>query len=320
MGIDESLPRPESALIIDDDPRIAQLVAFHLDGVVEAFEFATTGEEGVRLGVEAPPDIILLDIEMPGIDGFETCRRLKDDPATRDVPIIFLTGDDEPNCKAMALDSGATDYVTKPFAPIDLQARVRAALRTKRLIDLLRFAARLDPLTGLGNRAVLDNALLAAIAELNRNEVGFAVCMLDLDHFKQINDHYGHAAGDDVLRAVGRTIASCLRPYDVAARFGGEEFVVLLRQVEGDEAEEVFERMLHKIRSLEVRTLDSTIAVTASAGLALVFPKDVGAAASPSLEGVLSIVDGALYEAKRLGRDQLVRAEGEKQVGDFLRA
>ena len=312
MELAESPTRPETVLIIDDDSRISELVAFHLEGVVEAFEFATSGEAGIRIATHLPPDIILLDIDMPGIDGFEVCRQLKAESATRDVPIIFLTGDSEANRKAEALDCGASDYVTKPFDAVDLQARVRSALRTKRLIDLLRFQARIDPLTGLGNRSVFDDSLEAALADFERNGGTFGLCMLDIDHFKRINDRFGHAAGDEVLRSVGRGIATCLRPYDVASRFGGEEFAVLLGKVEVEEAVETSERLLHTIRSLEIRATTGVIAVTASAGLALVTAADHPRAGARAVEAVLRSADAALYEAKMNGRDQLTVAMREQ--------
>ncbi len=304
--------KKETVLVIDDDPRIADLVAFHLEGVVDTVEVSSTGESGVRLAVQSPPDLVLLDIEMPGIDGFEACRQLKADPTTRDIPIIFLTGDGQTHHKVKALDSGGTDYVTKPFEVVDLQARVRAALRMKRMIDLLRFQAQIDPLTGLGNRAVLDESLAASVAEYQRRGLSFGFCLIDLDHFKKVNDRYGHLAGDEVLRVVGQTVKSHLRPYDVASRFGGEEFSVLLRNLERRDAEEAIARLLDDIRGLRISVLTESIEITASAGLAAYCDTDDHGPAL-SADVVIRAADMALYEAKDRGRDCLVLADAQKE-------
>ena len=296
--------KKEVVLVIDDDSRIGGLVEFHLEGVVGEVQFAETGETGISVATSTQPDLILLDIDMPGIDGFEVGRQLKHDVTTRDIPIIFLTGETETHRIAHALDSGATDYVTKPFEVIDLQARVRAALRTKRLVDMLRIQARLDPLTGLSNRGVLDDALAAQVAEQARHAPNFAFCLLDLDHFKAVNDSYGHAAGDEVLREVAQALKVNARPYDVVCRFGGEEFALLLRNSTGAGAKEAVGRMLQDIRQLKIAFGESRLSITASAGLVMVETCDE----SLTPERLLIAADHALYAAKESGRDQLVAA------------
>ena len=183
-------------LAVDDDPHVHDLIAFHLDGVVDEILHAVLPEQGIQMAVEFAPDVILLDIEMPKLDGFEVCRRLKDDEVTRDIPVLFLTRDKDGSRIAEGLDCGGADYITKPFDPVELQARVRAALRAKRLVELLREHARIDALTGLYNRASFQEALERALANYSRNGEPFGLLVVDLDYFKRINDTYGHGVGD----------------------------------------------------------------------------------------------------------------------------
>ncbi|MCP4904845.1 MAG: diguanylate cyclase [bacterium] len=293
---------PERALIIDDDPRIGELVEFCLKGVVEIVEQAKTAEAGISIARSTPPDVILLDVNMPGCDGFQACRSFKEDALLRDIPVIFLTGETGPHQIARALDYGAMDFVTKPFVAIELQARVRAALRTKRLVDMLRSQALLDPLTGLGNRGALDAALKAQVADHARHASPFAFALIDLDHFKQTNDGHGHMAGDDILRHVGLCLRNRCRPYDVAGRFGGDEFGLLLRDSEAPAAEAAVRRILRDIREVEIFVDGSKVAVSASAGLVTANRTWL----LPSTGELLKVTDGALYAAKRAGRDQLI--------------
>lgn len=193
-------------LVIDDDPNAHDLTDHYLSGVVSQTIHASSGREGIRIARTSPPDAILLDIDMPGMDGFQVCRQLKEKDVTRDIPILFLTKDKESCRIAKALDYGASDYVTKPFVPVELQARVRAALRVKRASDVLREQALFDPLTNLANRRVFDDGILASIADYTRNGRAFGLLILDLDHFKAVNDTYGHGAGDEVLTRVGTVI------------------------------------------------------------------------------------------------------------------
>ncbi len=297
-GIDWS-PR---LLVIDDDPNAHELTDYYLSGVVQELIHASSGREGIQIAEASPLDAILLDIDMPGMDGFQVCRQLKEKDVTRDIPVLFLTKDHESCHIAKALDSGGSDYVTKPFVPVELQARVRAVLRVKRANDVLREQALFDPLTNLANRRTFDEGLHASIADYARNGRAFGLMILDLDHFKAVNDTYGHGVGDEVLIQVGAAIRQMSRPYDVSARYGGEEFGLILNQTEPAEARRTGNRLLEAIRCLLIPAGNQQIRVTASAGLAYssACGTEVGA------KCILEQADAALYEAKRQGRNRLV--------------
>lgn len=288
-------------LVIDDDPTAHDLTQYYLSTIVSETFHAFSGPQGLQLAQDALPDAILLDIEMPGMNGFQVCRQLKEADGTRDIPILFLTKDKDSFHIAQALDAGGSDYVTKPFVPLELQARVRLALRVKRANDALKKQALFDPLTNLGNRGVFDNGLRAAVAEYARDGRAFALLILDLDHFKLINDRHGHGVGDEVLVQIGKIIQRTSRPYDVVARYGGEEFGVILNQIGPADARAFGLRLLEAIRQQAIAIGDRQLHVTASAGLACACELDSEIDAA----GILEQADRALYQAKQNGRDRL---------------
>jgi diguanylate cyclase (GGDEF)-like protein len=292
----------ETLLIVDDDPNIHPLIDFHLDGVVERILHAASPLVGLQLAKQYQPDVVLLDIDMPRMDGYALCRELKNDEDTRDIQVLFLTGERKEHQIARALDTGGTDYVTKPFNVIVLQARVRAALRTKRLVDLLKREARVDGLTGLPNRRVFEEVLEQHWAEHERHAQNFAVVMLDLDHFKAINDEFGHGVGDEALRRVGKAIRGTQRTYELACRFGGEEFAMLLLGVDEKGAVHAVERTLDAIGEICLRVGDRVVSFTASAGVASISPTNTEIGTIRLLE----IADAALYRAKAEGRSRVV--------------
>jgi diguanylate cyclase (GGDEF)-like protein len=296
-------------LVIDDDHVIHNEVERALKPhLVDHIESSYTPGDGIRAAFECPPDVILLDINLPDMDGFKVCRILKESGATRDVPILFLTVDTNVVHLARALDCGATDYIRKPVNPIELQARVRVALRDKQLVDLLKEQARIDALTGLWNRAALDDALVAVAAAHERTAQAASFLMADLDRFKEVNDTYGHGVGDQLLRSVGIAINACCRPYDIPCRFGGDEFGVIFGQVEGSNARCAANRMLDRLRQVEVAAGTHALTVTISAGLA---PSDA-LRDGFSAQDMLKAADSALYRAKKKGRNELVVVGEEK--------
>ncbi len=299
--------RTETLLVVDDDPKIHPLIEFHLDGVVERILHAESPVAGLQIARHTKPDVVLLDIDMPRMDGFELCRELKADEDTRDSQVLFLTGESQEHQIARALDSGAADYVTKPFNVVVLQARVRAALRTKRLVDLLRREARIDGLTGRPNRRAFEDALNQQWSQQQRKAENFATVVLDLDHFKSINDEYGHGVGDEVLRCVGTALQASQRAHEVWCRIGGEEFAALLRGVDSEHAVELVERMLAEIKKVQVRAGHGIVSVTASAGIANMSPES----STTEATRLLQIADDALYSAKTAGRACLVSVEVE---------
>lgn len=290
-------------LVIDDDSTVSAAVEERLEGtVVDRVLKADLPGEGIRIAVRERPDAILLDINMPQMDGFKVCRHLKKMPATRGIPILFLTIDRNITHLAKALDCGGADYIRKPFHAAELEARVKAALRTKRLLDLLLEQARIDALTGLKNRAAMDDALRAATAAHERTGQPLALLMIDLDNFKAINDTYGHGVGDAVLSKIGGCLVDRCRPYDHACRFGGDEFSVILGNTEGADARLAAERILSGVIEIEVQAAEAAVVVRSSAGL-------VSSAEMPSNfepSDMLKAADQALYRAKHQGRGRLV--------------
>src|SRR5262245_45435509 len=189
----------QGVLVIDDSELIHDVLAVRLRPEEVLLHRATSAADGVARARELAPDLILLDLTLPDATGFEVLRRLKEDPATAQVPVIFLTAAADTEAKVKAFDAGAVDYVTKPFQVAELRARVRAALRTKRYQDLLATRAQIDGVTGLWNRAYLDQRLAEETAALRRHQRPFALLMIDLDGFKELNDAHGHPFGDRVL-------------------------------------------------------------------------------------------------------------------------
>lgn len=241
--------------------------------------------------------MILLDLDMPDMSGFEVCRRLKADAEFCMIPVIFLSGSGSLSDKVKGLDLGAVDYVTKPFDGVELQARVRAALRTKRLQDLLTKYAQIDPVTELWNR-VLEERLREEWARIRRHGGRFAVVMADLDHFKVVNDTYGHPAGDQVLREVATIMAAESRSSDLLARYGGEEFAVILPTHDASEAVTIATRCRNKIEKAHMHVSGITIQITASFGVA-------DSQGRASYEEVVQDADKVLYHAKQAGRNRV---------------
>ena len=290
-------------LVIDDDESMHPVVERALvPHIADRIDSAYLPGDGIRCAFEAVPDVILLDVNMPDMDGFKVCRLLKENGATRDVPVLFLTIDTNVIHLARALDCGATDYIRKPVNPIELQARVRVALRDKNLVALLKEQARIDALTGLWNRAALDDALIAAAAAHDRTGQRVSFLMIDVDHFKEVNDGYGHGVGDQLLRAAGQAIKSCCRPYDIACRYGGDEFGVIFAQVEGHGGECAASRLLDQLGKVQIPAGTSFVKLETSAGLATSDALRDGF----SGQDLLKAADSALYRAKKAGRNRLV--------------
>lgn len=293
-------------LAIDDSPDIHQLLAARLKPEQVVLHSATEGEEGLALALRLRPDLILLDVDMPNISGFELCQRLKADPLTAAIPVIFLTGAGEVDAKVRGFDLGAVDYVTKPFEPAELRARVRAALRTKRYQDLLAARAQLDALTGLSNRAYFDRRLVEELSAVTRHGRTVSLVIMDLDHFKSVNDTYGHPTGDLVLQSVGEALTSAMRAVDSACRYGGEEFGLILTETGIAGAEAAVARVQETLRSFEIVRKGKPLSVTASFGIASTERFAPSAALGPA--ELITAADEALYEAKRCGRNRACSA------------
>jgi len=257
--------------------------------------FASDGASGLACATTLLPDLVLLDVDMPGMDGFEVCRRLKADQQTKDIPIIFLTGASETDEKIKGLDLGATDYITKPFDIAELRARVRATLRTSYLLHLLSKKAMIDGLTGLWNRSYFDQRLTAELSLARRSNKPLSCIMCDIDHFKQVNDRYGHPGGDQVLRDVAHLLVEGCRVEDVICRYGGEEFAIIGPNTPSNGAAGLAERLRAGIAQSEFHHQGTAIRVTCSFGIA-----DV-----ESGQQIVQCADEALYRAKHCGRNRV---------------
>ncbi|MDP1564553.1 MAG: diguanylate cyclase [Pirellulaceae bacterium] len=296
---------PNKVLVIDDSLDIHRLIKFRL--AKENFELvaAYDGGSGLAMARELKPSAILLDVDLPDRDGFSVCVALKEDPTTMHIPVVFLTGAASTEEKVRGLDIGAIDYVTKPFDSFELIARVRAALRTSYLLELLSRKAMIDGLTGLWNRSYLDSQLYIQLAAARRLETPLACIMADIDHFKSINDTYGHHCGDEVLRQVALLLAEHSRVDDIVCRFGGEEFSILLPNTHLENAHAIAERLRIEIERMPISFRNNSFQITSSFGVA-----DLRASIPLS---VIELADQALYQAKKRGRNQVVAHLADRQ-------
>ncbi len=291
-------PRPQRVMVVDDDPAIHHLVRARLKDESLDIVSVFLGSDALPQIIEQQPDLILLDIDMPDMSGLDVCRQIKGSAATMQIPVIFLTGADSMEDKVTGLDLGAVDYVTKPFNPIELRARVRAALRTKFVIDLLAQKAMIDGLTGLWNRGFLDQTLATQIAHAQRNGTPFSLIICDVDHFKLVNDRFGHPVGDDVLRSVARVMRRRVRSSDSVCRYGGEEFVIIASGATAEQTEMLAEDVRRLIEATVTISGRPEVRVTASLGVA---QYDGNGATD-----LLRRADEALYAAKQAGRNTVV--------------
>jgi two-component system cell cycle response regulator len=291
-----------SVLAIDDSPDVHRLLDVRLRPEALVLHHALDAEEGLAKARDLRPDLILLDVDLPLVTGFEVCQQLKDDPNTAQIPIIFLTGAADVYTKVQGFDLGAVDYVLKPFDPAELRARVRAALRTKRFHDLLSARSHVDGLTGIWNRSYFNQRFGEEISAAQRYGRTISLIMLDLDHFKGMNDSFGHPFGDQVLQAVGDVLHTFLRTTDAPCRYGGEEFALILTETNEEGAMITAERVRLQIAQLAFRPKDRHVEVTASLGVACSTLFDKRAL---SVTRMVAVADEALYQAKHDGRNRV---------------
>jgi two-component system cell cycle response regulator len=244
------------------------------------------------------PDLILAQLRLPTHSGFALVRRIKEDDATRTVPVILYSDFTTAAERIRALDLGAYDLLTEPFVSAELIARVRAALKSRHILAILERQSQRDHLTGLANRSVLEDHLVRAWNAYQNRGVALAVIVVDLDHFKAINDTFGHPVGDEVLRVAARLLAGSVRSSDVVARYGGEEFVVVASEGTAAIALALAERFRLRLAERKVLACGNEIRITASAGIALA---DRTQQSGPT--ELLHRADEALYRAKQSGRN-----------------
>ncbi|MCF8167779.1 MAG: diguanylate cyclase [Rhodoferax sp.] len=289
-------------LVVDDQPINIQVMYQIFASEFQVF-MATSGTQALVLCRDNPPDLILLDVVMPGMDGFEVCQQLKANDATRNIPVIFVTAHTDAAQETHGLSLGAVDFIAKPVNPSVVRARVKTHLTLKFQSDLLRRLVFLDGLSGVFNRRYFDQQFAMEWARAVRSNSPLSLIMVDVDCFKSFNDRYGHQAGDDCLRQIALAIKGALkRPADLVARYGGEEFACVLPDTHFDDAMGLASELERKIRALHIAHEDSVVDkfVTISVGLATRTVDSIGDAAK-----LLGLADSQLYQAKQSGRGRV---------------
>ncbi len=299
----ETIKKKQTVLIVDDSPVNIQMLGQLLKDEWNV-KVATNGKTALNIATsEDPPDLILLDVMMPEIDGYKICQILKASDDTKDIPIIFVTAMSQQEDEAKGLELGAIDYITKPYNVSIVKARVRNHLELKHYRDLLKDASLIDGLTGIPNRRRFDEVLKSEWKRAFRDKKPISVLMADIDYFKRYNDHYGHLEGDECLKRVAECLQNTLkRPADLAARFGGEEFVGILPATTAEGALKIAETYRESVEALQVEHQESPISdyVTISVGVATIMPSE-----EQGEEKLVRRADDALYEAKEAGRNQV---------------
>ncbi|MDH7799107.1 MULTISPECIES: diguanylate cyclase [unclassified Beijerinckia] len=295
------IKRP-TILIVDDEISNIEIMNATLEDNYE-ISFATSGEQALEIARAILPDLILLDILMPGMDGFEVCERLKREALLADVPVVFTTGLGDTEDEVRGLSLGAIDYVTKPIQPVILRARVGNHVELKRLRDQLAEMAVVDALTGLSNRRRLERTLEVETARLARTGDWLSVILLDIDFFKQFNDTYGHPAGDRCIAMIAAALNRAVkRASDLSARYGGEEFACVLPGADADAAMTVAREIQIQVEALNIPHESSAVSsyVTISVGVA-------SAQCAPEMLPDLWVAqaDNQLYQSKAAGRNQI---------------
>ena len=264
---------------------------------------ATNGSDALEIALVEQPDVILLDVMMPDMDGYEVCSRLKADPRTHDIPVIFISAMNEVEDEARGLEVGGLDYITKPINPAIVKARVRIHLELKRQRDILQRISMIDGLTGIANRRRFDEALEREWRRCHRSDSPLSLILVDVDFFKNYNDHYGHLAGDECLKKVAAAMADQnRRAADIVARFGGEEFACLLPDTGADAAHAMAVRLGEAVAALAIPHARSDAAghVTISLGVATLIPGEGDVASS-----LIDQADRGLDHAKQNGRNRV---------------
>jgi diguanylate cyclase (GGDEF)-like protein len=271
---------------------------------------ASSGSQALGLARSKIPDLILLDVSMPDMDGYEVCRKLKMDPKTRDIPVVFVTGMSDESDQEKGLSLGAIDYIIKPYSPAIVLARIRNHLALRKAHLELRHAnaeltrlATTDFLTGVWNRRHFMELGNSEMARVKRNGRGFGAAMIDIDHFKSVNDTFGHDAGDAVLKAMADECVRRLRTVDIIGRMGGEEFALILPETDPAGTKLTIERLRENLGHVTVPVANGEVTFTISAG--------VTKASDPgdTMDAVLKRADEALYKAKSCGRNMTVAYE-----------
>jgi diguanylate cyclase (GGDEF)-like protein len=288
-------------LLVEDDDISALICTQALSDIYQS-KHVTSGQDALDFCQKVIPDLILMDINMPGLSGLETCNMLKSNPTTQDIPIIFITAHSDPLSEDECWDAGCVDFITKPFSVKTLRHRVNAHLTVKNLTDKLKRLATYDGLTDIPNRRFFDGYLHEQARLAARHSSQLGVLMIDIDYFKPYNDTYGHLKGDECLKLIADTLSKVVeRPTDCVARYGGEEFVMVLPNTGIEGVRYIADRLLEAIRALNLPHSGSNFEkLTVSIGGTTIEP------GASDIEEVIARADKYLYQAKNNGRNRAV--------------
>lgn len=288
----------EQTILIVDDSVVNLNI---LENILDDYDVivAINGETALSILEAEEVNLILLDIVMPIMDGYDVCRHLKNNDKTKNIPVIFSTSKTDEDSIAKAFDFGGSDYVTKPFKPKELLARVKTQFKIQKMEKELRLLSLIDSMTKLYNRRYFSRISEHAINLARREEQELSIIMMDIDDFKNINDTYGHQVGDDVIVTVANTLMSIQRKSDIVCRYGGEEFVMLLPSTSLENTKFVAENIRKEMASINIKLpFNKSISFTISLGLSTVHMED-----ETSIETSLKRADDALYYAKKNGKN-----------------
>ncbi|MEZ5637983.1 MAG: diguanylate cyclase [Burkholderiaceae bacterium] len=305
--VPSSPPARRPVLLVVDDQSTTIQTLYQVFAKDHQVLMARSAQAALQVCAAQLPDLILLDVMMPDMDGYALCTQLKTDARLRDIPIIFVTTHDDEVAETRGLDAGAVDFISKPINPRIVRARVRTHLTLKAQSDQLRRQAYVDGLTGLSNRRHFDETLEREWNRARRQGAALSVVLLDVDFFKRFNDRYGHLGGDDCLRRVAGVLADSIkRPADVSARYGGEEFACILPDADLAGALQFADQLRLRVRALDIAHAHSDVApvVTISLGVG-----HAVADAHHDTQSLLQLADAQLYAAKSDGRDRVCGAQ-----------
>ncbi|MCL2101550.1 MAG: diguanylate cyclase [Fibromonadales bacterium] len=297
--------KKNSVLIVDDES--TSIIALtHILGHDYTIYAATDGMEALEVAQEHLPDIILLDIIMDKMDGYEVLSLLKSNSKTENIPVIFITGLGNNEDEERGLDLGAADYITKPFSPAVVKLRIRNLINMLNMIDTIKQLSEIDQLTGIYNRRFFEHQLNILWEHAKRGQIPLSICMIDIDDFKIYNDSYGHLQGDEALQSVAKSIKKTLkRSVDVVARWGGEEFIALLLDADICGALSVAEKIRKNVEKDLIPYVGSKAAhITVSVGVNTLTPTQ-----EHTIHDFISGADNALYTAKRTGKNKVCKYE-----------
>ena len=298
-------------LVVDDTPANLKLINSLLKDSAYNIRPVPNGRLALSGAKAIPPDLILLDVAMPGMDGYEVCKKLKESTETKDIPVIFLTAKTAEEEIIKGFELGAADYVTKPFNQAILLARIKTHLDLRQNTRQLKELSMKDGLTQIANRRYFDDFLELELRRCLRDQKPISLILMDIDHFKLFNDNYGHQKGDDVLKKVGKVGQSFAhRPGDLMARYGGEEFVMVLGNTDSEDARKVAANICSAVEQLNIphEFSETSNVVTLSLGVGTLLPT---METKPS--DLIKLSDDLLYEAKNNGRNR-VRASAETEA------